>query len=86
MYSNPMSTRSSSRQADTASRPLYLIILAGGAVLASLLTVLYQKTLEPISSRGVALLQTPVSCPASVRGETTNERKQLFVSCAGFLD
>lgn len=68
------------------SRKVMLAVLASVAVLASMLAVLYQKTLAPLSSRGIARLGTVASCTAPAQGSATNERKQLFVSCAGFLN
>jgi hypothetical protein len=63
-----------------------LVVLAGVAALLSVLAVIYQKTFAPFASRSVAGLQAPASCTTSVAGAVTNERKQLFVSCAGFLN
>ena len=65
---------------------LFLAAFAAIAVLLSVLAVLYQKTVAPFSSRGVASLWTSASCSVPAQGSLTNERKQLFVSCAGFLD
>jgi hypothetical protein len=71
----------------TVTRSLTLFALACAAVVLGIATFLYQKVVvETTSSRGIARLQTSSSCTAPTQASATNENKQLFVSCAGFLD
>jgi hypothetical protein len=66
--------------------PFVFSALAAVAILASVLSVVYERALAAISSRGVASLETPAACAVSAPQPTVNTHKQLFVSCAGFLD
>ncbi len=68
------------------SRKALLAMLAGVAVFAGMVATLYQKAAAPFSSRGVASVRTSASCALPAQGSATNERKQLFMSCAGFLN
>jgi len=61
-------------------------VLTGTAIALSVGAFLYQKAITPFSSRGVASLRTSASCAVPTPASTTNEHKQLFVSCAGFLN
>lgn len=81
-----MSTTLATRFSEKISRPLLLMVLAAVAVVLGVLVTLYQKTLAPFSSGGIASLRTSASCTLPDQVSPTNERKQLFVSCAGFLD
>lgn len=69
-----------------AVRPVVLAALAAFAALLGMLAVLYQKAFVPFSSRSVASVRTSAACAAPAQSSTANDRKQLFVSCAGFLD
>ena len=63
-----------------------IALLAGVAVVASAITYAYQKM--STQARPVTFAQLPESSTCTLpTGEViTNERKQLYVGCAGFID
>ncbi|HUY62473.1 MAG TPA: hypothetical protein VMV50_01620 [Candidatus Paceibacterota bacterium] len=65
--------------------PIALMAFAIGAVVFALGAFLYERMAAPFAHPQTSL-QAAASCTVPVGGPVVNEHKQLYISCAGYLD